>query len=183
MKKSRGFTLIELMITIVIMSIIIAIAVPSMSSFVIKQRIQSQVDELMLALVYARTEALKHNNVVYVIPNGSTAEDWQNNGWCVVLKNSTGVNESCSSASNNILKIFESKKNIKTVTSYTTQGALRLNFTAQGTLGVAANMFKIYSSELSDAQRDAALRCIFINKQGRARVEKYTPGAEGQCKI
>lgn len=183
MKKSRGFTLIELMITIAIMSIVMAIAMPNMSKFIVKQRIQSQADSLLIALVYARTEALKNNKTVYVIPAGNTADDWQKKGWCVVLENDNNTNDSCDSNSENVLRVFEANKNIKITTPYSTVGALKLNFTAQGNLGAPSNRFKIYSADLNETERDASLRCIEINRQGRAKTERHTPEATGKCKV
>ena len=177
MKKSRGFTLIELMITLVILGIVLAIAMPSMSKFIVKQRVQSQVDELMITLAYARAEAVKNNTIVYVIPNGITTADWQKKGWCVLKSSGT----TCAAADEHVLRVFDSKTKIETVTQYAT-GAAKLGFTAQGALvPVTPNDgFKIYSTELPESERNAILRCIKINPQGRAKVERYAPG---QCEI
>lgn len=53
----HGFTLIELMITIVMLSILAAIAVPNFMDFVKRNRLQAQAEELRTFLHQARSEA------------------------------------------------------------------------------------------------------------------------------
>jgi type IV fimbrial biogenesis protein FimT len=72
-----GFTLIELLITISIAAILMAVAIPSFSSFVSAQRIRTASFDLSSALIYARSEALKRNADVTLT---SAAGGWQN-GW------------------------------------------------------------------------------------------------------
>lgn len=54
----HGFTLIELMVTLALLTIVVAIAVPNFTFFVQKTRLQSKADELVGLLNYARTEAV-----------------------------------------------------------------------------------------------------------------------------
>ena len=62
----RGFTLIELVITIIVLSIIIAVAAPSVADFRERQAIRGTSDSLMMAVGLARQEAIKRNSLVRV---------------------------------------------------------------------------------------------------------------------
>ena len=64
MDRMKGFTLLELMITLVIAGIIIAIAVPSFQNLIIDSRLNSTTSELADAVRLARSEALKRNRPV-----------------------------------------------------------------------------------------------------------------------
>ena len=58
LKDMRGFTLVELMITIVLLSIIIAIAIPNFTQFIRNNQVQAKADELKTFIQYARGQAV-----------------------------------------------------------------------------------------------------------------------------
>ena len=58
MSGSRGFTLIELMVTIAVIAILAMIAAPSMSNLIAKQRLSSNTQELVATLARARSQAI-----------------------------------------------------------------------------------------------------------------------------
>jgi type IV fimbrial biogenesis protein FimT len=62
----RGFTIIELMITLTLVAILAAIAVPNMQTFVLNSRISSTAQELLRSIQTARTEAIKRQTPVAV---------------------------------------------------------------------------------------------------------------------
>ncbi|WP_410499946.1 Tfp pilus assembly protein FimT/FimU [Chitinibacter sp. S2-10] len=62
---SKGFTLIELMITIAIMAIILAIAAPSFSQMLEKERLKTAASSVAEDLVFARNEAIRLNASSY----------------------------------------------------------------------------------------------------------------------
>jgi type IV fimbrial biogenesis protein FimT len=63
---SRGFTLVELMITVAVMVILAAIAAPSMTELVNNRRAVGQAEELVASLQLARAEAIRRNARVTV---------------------------------------------------------------------------------------------------------------------
>ena len=71
MKKSLGFTLIELMITIAIVAILIGIGVPSYQNTVQQSRIHDATALINSALSYAKNTAMAHNRTLYMGAAGS----------------------------------------------------------------------------------------------------------------
>lgn len=86
MRYSRGFTLIELLVTLSILAIMLAIATPSFTNIIQSNRTQTITSDLVGALQYARSEAVKRGVRVDICRrNGAVcanAADW-GNGWLV----------------------------------------------------------------------------------------------------
>ncbi|MGD9888547.1 MAG: GspH/FimT family pseudopilin [Halothiobacillaceae bacterium] len=72
--KPHGFTLLELMITIAIAAILLAIAVPSFQGLINSSRLTGTTNELVAALSQARSEAIRTNARVSICAsNNNTA--------------------------------------------------------------------------------------------------------------
>ena len=80
MSGDRGFTLIEVMITIAVFVILVSVAVPGFQSLVQNHRATSTANELTTTFHYARTEAVRRGLPVSVCPQD--ASDWAQ-GWQV----------------------------------------------------------------------------------------------------
>lgn len=92
--NTRGFTLIELLIVVAIISMTMAIGLPSFQSIIASSRLTSATNAMVSALQLARSEALKQHKTV-VIRKKTTL--WEN-GWSVfvdnlVVNNTIDVNE------------------------------------------------------------------------------------------
>ena len=86
-RRHGGFSLIELMVTVAIITIVATIAMPSFNEVIVRSRMVSQTNELMAAFSLARTEAIRSNLVTGVCGSnaGGTACDassWDR-GWVV----------------------------------------------------------------------------------------------------
>lgn len=89
-RAQDGFTLLELMITIVVVAILAGFALPSMSNVILKHRVQDAASALYATLFKARSEALRLADNVKVQPNSSstTSTDWAGLGWKITHFNS-----------------------------------------------------------------------------------------------
>jgi prepilin-type N-terminal cleavage/methylation domain-containing protein len=67
-RKAVGFTMIEVAITLVLVAIMSAIALPGMRDFLARTRLSTQVSSLRADVAYARSEAARQNVVVSLCP-------------------------------------------------------------------------------------------------------------------
>lgn len=90
--KTYGFTLIELMVTVAVLSVLFSLTAFAMQAYVRNNRLVSQTNELVGALQLARTEAVKRGGHVYICgSNNLTAcntSSWSN-GYLVFFDTNT----------------------------------------------------------------------------------------------
>jgi type IV fimbrial biogenesis protein FimT len=77
----RGFTLIELMVTISIMAILLMIAVPSFQNATLGSKLSSFANGLVASAHLARSEAIKRNADVTLCVSNSDGTDGGSGGW------------------------------------------------------------------------------------------------------
>ncbi len=81
MKKCKGFTLIELMVSCSIVAILTAIVVPNFNEFIVKIRVDNQIFQLQRLLLIARNSAINFNQDITVCPLDESLNcsvNWQN---------------------------------------------------------------------------------------------------------
>ncbi len=85
----KAFTLIELMISILVLLVLTAIAVPSFTDLLARNRLSTQANELLAVIQLARSEAIKQNQTIRLckanaeLDNCSAASGaWT--GWLVI---------------------------------------------------------------------------------------------------
>lgn len=78
----RGFTLIELMVTIAVAAVLMTVAVPSFVTFQRNAELTSTTNTLIAAMNAARSEAMKRGAFAMVVPKDGSS--WSS-GWIVFL--------------------------------------------------------------------------------------------------
>lgn len=74
---ARGFTLIELVVTVAIVAILATLAVPTMRDTVLNQQVKTAAFDVYSSLIYARSEAIKRNASINVVQEaGGWAAGW-----------------------------------------------------------------------------------------------------------
>ncbi|WP_417546107.1 GspH/FimT family pseudopilin [Marinobacter sp.] len=87
-KQSLGFTLIELMVTLALVAVIAAFAIPSFTTMIANSRLVSTSNDIVGALSYARSEAIKTGRRVSVNPTDGA--NWANGMSVWIDNNSNG---------------------------------------------------------------------------------------------
>jgi type IV fimbrial biogenesis protein FimT len=104
--NTRGFTLIELIVTLIVAGTLMSIALPSFKNFFMDAKAGSQARALLGDLQYARSEAARLNKNVVVCPSADQAScstNWNNSRLIFVDENKDGLR----SASELILRMSD----------------------------------------------------------------------------
>lgn len=165
--RAAGFTLIELMITLAIAGIFATVALPNLRDMVVRMRVKTAASDLHTALTFARSEAIKRNASVSVVPVSTS--NWAQ-GWTVQVTSTSTVLTRQDAYSNVTFTPTSAAYGSKTVNSVAFQGTGREGssdgvafvLTATGYAGIAA-------------------RCVVLDPSGRptVRVDKNNNSADG----
>lgn len=164
-RRARGFTIVELMVTLAVAAVLMGIAVPAFTDFVRQRNMASRNNDLILALTYARSEAVRRGQVVSIQAIAAGGGDEWGGGYCVVI----GDPGDCDDA-NAVLRRFDP---IPDDVTFNATGGLdgrgTLSFNARGLLvGGPQGRIELCST---DAGVDPG-RVIDISPTGRADAQE-----------
>ena len=142
--KNKGFTLIELVISMAVVATLIGVAMPSFTSLIATQKVKTAASNLQSSLLLTRSESLKRNGDATLSP--SVTGQWTT-GWSISAQ-STSVSVS------------------GPVSGVTIAGPSTVTFQSSGRLptGSTDGVFKVSSTNTPD------YRCVSISVSGVPRV-------------
>ena len=165
--RSHGFTLVELMVTLIVVMVFLTLAIPSMGWFVNNNRVASLANDFTKAVTVARSESLKRGIPVSLCSSTDQATcadstDWST-GWIVFTDNSG----TAGTLDNTDALIYIQDALQGNITFNTTVESVQYNTT--GSLATASNItFSLTPQNCaSDQKRD-----ITIRPQGYSTVAK-----------
>ena len=164
MNRNRGFTLVELMVTLVVAAILLALAIPSFSAMLRKNRAATDISALTNTIAYARSEAVARNKDVCVA--ASAANAW-NSGWEVRIGGS-----SCDGA---VLRVFPAASATATLGVVKDGGAVAsFGFTASGFRLGNESVITYYAAGTCDPETG---RVLTIVPTGRVTIAACVAGS------
>lgn len=95
--RQQGLTLLEAMITLAVIAIVAAIAVPSFSDFILTQRAKGAAEGLTAALQNAKAEAVKTNSEISIVFKPATTGT-THTSWCYGMTETGDTTCDCSAS-------------------------------------------------------------------------------------
>ncbi len=153
LKNTAGFTLIELIITMVVLAIAATVAFPSFSSLIGENRLTTGTNVLVSSIRFARAEAIKRGTNVTFSTDGDLAS-----GWCV----HTG--DAANDCANDQIRGFDDPGNL----TYTAS-ANDLVFDRRGFLVPQAT--QTFTVTRSDCTAGDRLLTVTVSPVGRTEID------------
>lgn len=160
--NERGFTLIELMVVIIIAAILLTIAVPSFSTLIKRNNVDSLQSKFSSSLSTARTEAASRNRIVSicgsVTETDCTGGSW-NDGW-IIFEDLDGDGDF--DAGDVLIDVYRNNGRY-TIRPSNAGDANFISFNSQGFMNGSADRLFI----VCDPDKEAIYaRGLFVNRSG-----------------
>ncbi|MCW2314227.1 GspH/FimT family pseudopilin [Rhodoferax antarcticus] len=185
--RQSGFTLIELMVTLSVLVVLMALAVPSFQSMMASSTVTTTTNDLLTTLAQARSNAVRRGARVTVCKsaNGSqcvTTGDWEQ-GWIMFNDDDhAGTNASVSTgetitfASPATAGGIVVNGNLDYV-SYAADGQAKK---MDGVAGFQAGTLRVCNTS-SSLSNDKRARDLKLSRPGRVIIEKPVGGVVASC--
>ena len=154
MKRHSGFTLIELMVTLVVAAILATIAIPSFWNTIQSNRATTEANELVTALHYARSEAIKRGARVSLCPStnqtGCTGGTNWANGWIIFVD--TAASDGSAAAVGEVVRVWNALSS-----STSLSGPASMRYRASGDVISAGDFIHQLSGCTGDQRRTVSV--------------------------
>ncbi|HET6397440.1 MAG TPA: GspH/FimT family pseudopilin [Pseudoxanthomonas sp.] len=160
-KHHAGVTLIELLVTLVVLAVLLGMALPSFQGSMRSNRVATATNEILASLALARTEAIKGLGPAGVCPSSdgvscASNTDWSG-GWLVWREH-----RAAGATVRTVVRYVQARHQMEV-----SGPADGIRFTTQGRSDSGAVQFG-----LSPEDAEGPARCIAVNASGQARTEK-----------
>lgn len=178
--KNEGFTLIELMITVALVAILLALSAPYFRETIISNKIGAEANSLMASFNLARSTAARLNQPVTLCKSDdgvdcTTDDNWEQ-GW--ITFNDLNMDGAVDSGGVElVIQEYEPLSTGYTIRS-TAQFSDIVTFLPQGNARGGSgtldedSSFRICATDASEEEDDDEARQVFINVTGRVRSQK-----------
>lgn len=165
MKKTLGFTLVELMVTLAVGIIILGVGIPAFTGLMASNRATGYANEFVGALRLARSEAVKRGEgVTLCASNGDntacSGTDWQN-GWLVFTD--PDDDRAYTAGTDTLIRVWQAPEG---GASFNAATPASIRFLASGERSGEVSDFAF---EMDDCSGNQA-RTISVSKMGRTQV-------------
>lgn len=176
--RSFGFTLIELMVTVAVLAIVTAVAIPSFMSVINANRLQGPASEVLAAMNFARSEAIRQNRTILVCKANTslTACDNTTGRWPALLVFSPEIGNQpaevlrtvsfdaqlVTTSTSPVIR-FTSQGFIRNATNQPLSGALRICIVAEKPLDNARDLNFVSGGRINTAKKALSGICPAIN--------------------
>lgn len=174
MMKTKGFTLLELLITLTVVGIIATIGVPSLRAVIMDNRLASQANQFVYSINMARSAAVRFQRNAIVcasanydaaVPSCSDDPDWSN-GWIVWVDKDRN-------ATPDATEIISVNEPLSDSSTFTSLAVSRFTYDARG-FAVPSGAAGTTDGELTlcDDRSGETGRVIKVNNVGRINISR-----------
>ncbi|PRC91018.1 GspH/FimT family pseudopilin [Solimicrobium silvestre] len=193
--RAGGFTLVELLITMTIAAILLAVAVPQFKSAFQSQQASTEITNLLNDMAYARSEAIREGQYVTIcalpappLTTGvscGTSNNWQN-GWIIYSDSGTSstttnsATQTYAASTSTLLRVqnaFTSTDTLTNSTGSANSSVHTVSFNRDGFVpGLTAGAGLLFTLDNSPVN-NSATRCLWLDVSGRQYIQIHNQTA------